>query len=71
MLKSIVIIPNDRTKEIGDLLAIARAEARKRERMNKNPPVLVLEFIPKLGIYVAVYEVPDTQKPKDARKKEH
>lgn len=64
MLKALVIIPNARTKEIGDLLAVARAEARKREHIIKNPTVHALKFFPELGVYVAVYEVEGVQKPK-------
>jgi hypothetical protein len=63
MLKALVIIPNDRTKEFGSLLAVARAEARKREQSDKNPPILALKFIPELHVYVAVYEAQTTQKP--------
>ena len=32
MLKALVITPNERTTEFGSLLAVARAEARKREK---------------------------------------
>jgi hypothetical protein len=35
---------------------VARAEARKREHAQKNPPILALKFIPELDVYVAVYE---------------
>jgi hypothetical protein len=66
MLKALVIVPNDLTKEFGSLLAVARAEARKRERSDKNPPIRALRFFPELGIYVAVYEAQDTPKPKVA-----
>ena len=59
MLKALVIIPNERTTEYGDLLAIARAEARKREHSEQNPPIRVLQFVPELGVYVAVYEASD------------
>lgn len=62
MLKALVIVPNDRTKEIGTLLAVARAEARNREQVGMNPPIRSLRFFPELGIYVAVYEAPDVQK---------
>jgi hypothetical protein len=61
MLKALVIIPNEQTKEVGTLLAVARAEARKREHADKNPPVLALRFFPELGVYVAVYEAQETQ----------
>jgi hypothetical protein len=56
MLKALVIIPNEKTMEYGSLVAVARAEARKREHADKNPPVLALRYFPELGIYVAVYE---------------
>ena len=38
-------------------MAVARAEARKREQSKENPPVRALKFFPELGVYVAVYEV--------------
>jgi hypothetical protein len=65
MLKALVIIPNLRTKEIGDLLAVARAEARKREHADKNPPVRALVFVPQLQVYCAIYEAENrgVQKP--------
>jgi hypothetical protein len=56
MLKALVIIPNELTKEYGSLLAIARATARRREQSKENPPVRALRFFPELGVYVAVYE---------------
>jgi hypothetical protein len=61
MLKALVVVPNERTKEVGALLAVARAEARKREHADKNPPVCSLLFVPDLGVYVAIYEIPETQ----------
>lgn len=63
MLKALVIVPNEQTKEFGALVAVARAEARKREHTDKNPPILALQFLPELHIYVAVYEAQTTQKP--------
>jgi hypothetical protein len=59
MLKALVIVPNDKTREVGALLAVARAEARKREHSKVNPPILSLLFVPELGVYVAVYEAKD------------
>lgn len=56
MLKALVIVPNANTQDIGALLAVARAEARKREHADKNPPIRALRFLPELGIYVAIYE---------------
>ncbi len=56
MLKALVIFPNEKTAEYGSLLAVARAEARKREKSPQNPPIRVLHFVPELSVYVAVYE---------------
>ncbi len=62
MLKALVIVPNEKTVEFGSLLAVARAESRKRERLNENPPIRALSFLPELGIWIAVYEAPSTAK---------
>jgi len=59
LLKALVITPNEKTTELGSLLAVARAEARKREKSDQNPPVRALRFFPELGVYVAVYEAAD------------
>jgi hypothetical protein len=59
MLKALVISPNEKTAEYGSLLAVARAEARRREKSDRNPPVRALRFFPELDVYVAVYEAAD------------
>ena len=56
VLKAIVISPNERTVDFGCLLAIARAEACRREHVSVNPTVRALVFVAELGVYVAVYE---------------
>jgi hypothetical protein len=56
MLKALVIAPNEKTTEFGSLLAVARAEARKREQSKNNPPIRALRYFPELSVYVAVYE---------------
>jgi hypothetical protein len=56
MLKALVITPNEKTTEFGSFLAVARAEARKREKSQSNPRILALRFFPELNVYVAVYE---------------
>jgi hypothetical protein len=61
MLKAIVVFPNENTSEVGSLLAIARAEARKREQSKENPPILAMKYFPELKVYVAVYSA--TEKP--------
>jgi hypothetical protein len=57
LLKALVITSNEKTAEFGSLLAIARAEACRREQVRMNPPVRALVFVAELGVYVAVYEV--------------
>jgi len=62
VFKAIVVTPNEKTAEVGSILAVARAEARKRERAEVNPPVWALVFVAEVGVYVAVYEVQDKPK---------
>ena len=57
MLKALVIIPNSRTREISDILQIAKSSARKAAHLEKNPPILAIEYISRLNVYVVVYEV--------------
>lgn len=57
MLKALVICPNKNTVDFGSLLAIARAEACRREGVKVNPPVRALLFVAELEVYVAVYEI--------------
>ena len=66
VFKAIVIIPNEKTAEVGSVLAVARAEARKREHAEQNPPILALRFLAELNVYVAVYHVADV--PRDIGK---
>ena len=39
VFKSIVITPNEKTTEVGSVLAIVRSEACRREHVGVNPPV--------------------------------
>jgi hypothetical protein len=63
MLKALVVVPNERTREYGCLIAVARAEARKREHSQQNLPIRAIRFFPELNVYVAVYEADAIQKP--------
>jgi hypothetical protein len=56
LLRALVIAPNEKTTEFGSILAVARAEARKREQSKDNPPIRALRYFPELSVYVAVYE---------------
>ncbi len=58
-LKAVIIRPNEKTTEFGSILAVARAEARRREQSKENPPIRALQYVPELKVYVAVYEAPD------------
>ena len=57
ILKALIIVPNEKTSDLGSLLAIARSEACKREHMQENPVVRAMAFVAELGVYVAVYQV--------------
>jgi hypothetical protein len=57
VLKALVITPNEKTTEFGSLLAVARTEARKREKSKENPPFRALKLFPELNVYVAIYEL--------------
>jgi hypothetical protein len=59
VFKALVICPNERTDDLGCLLAIARSEACRREHVKDNPLVRALVFVAELGVYVAVYQVLD------------
>ena len=61
MLKALVLTPNKKTSDVGSILAIARAEARKREHSDVNPSIRALRFLSELGVYVAVYVAVETQ----------
>jgi hypothetical protein len=63
MLKALVLMPNEKTSEVGSLLAVARDAARKREGTQTNPLIRALHFIAELGVFVAIYEVAEKSKP--------
>jgi hypothetical protein len=62
LLKALVIMPNEKTTEVGALLAVARDAARRREDAQTNPPIRALHFIAELGVFVAVYEAVEKSK---------
>ena len=68
MLKALVISPNAATDDLGCLLAIARAEACRREHVKVNPTVRALVFVAELGVYVAVYQGIDNLKSSTPKK---
>jgi hypothetical protein len=62
LFKALVVCPNDRTVDLGSLLAIARSEACRREQTKVNPTVRALVFVAELGVYVAVYQASDNSR---------
>ena len=68
MLKALIIMSNEKTSEVGALLAVARDAARRREDTLKNPPILALHFIAELGIFVAIYEAAEKSNPRPKSK---
>ena len=68
MLKALVITPNEKTVDFGCLLAVARAEACRREVTRVNPTVRALVFVAELGVYVAVYEAAEKATPNDVKR---
>lgn len=59
MLRALVIVPNQKTKDVGDLLAIARATAQKIAHTRKNVNVRSILYDPVTQVYVALYSLPD------------
>jgi hypothetical protein len=58
LLKAVVFWSNEKTGIVGDLLAIARNCAKRRENSQNNPPILALIQVSQIGpfCYVAVYD---------------
>ncbi|MBS7612229.1 hypothetical protein KEJ27_08545 [Candidatus Bathyarchaeota archaeon] len=58
-LSALVIRINEKIKDLGDLLAIARAEAQKKHHVKGvKIEILDIAFIPRLNVYVALYKTP-------------
>jgi len=56
MLRALVIVSNDKTVDMGDILAIARSQAQKREHTHENVNVKSILYDPVTGSYVVLYE---------------
>ena len=72
MLKALVIYPNERTRDEGSLLQIARALAQKIEHTHRKIPIKVIRevHIPPTGemVYVAVYELLESSDARGGRR---
>lgn len=60
VLEAIAINPNEKSTEVGSLLAIARSETCKREPTSINPLVRASVFVHHVGGYSAVRQVLDS-----------
>jgi len=59
---SALVLLANREKSLGDLLAIARAEAKKKVGLKRGRiTVHEILYIPKLDIHVAVFSAPDVR----------
>lgn len=60
---ALVIRVNDKIRDLGDLLAVARAEAQKRHGL-KHVKIEVVEiiYVPSQGVYVALYKTPGVRR---------
>jgi len=61
MLRALVLMPNERTKDMRSLVNIASAEAKKREGVHEDIPIKTVIFVPECGCYVALYEASDVR----------
>ncbi|EMR73655.1 hypothetical protein MCGE09_00570 [Thaumarchaeota archaeon SCGC AB-539-E09] len=59
-LKALVVFPNDRAGDFGDLLAIGRAEAKRILRTRDNVNVIDILYSAKCGVHVIIFEVPES-----------
>ena len=58
-LSALVIHVNEKVRDLGDLLAIARAEARRRHGLRRvRIDVKEVLYVASLDVYVALYQAP-------------
>jgi hypothetical protein len=60
-LKALVVY-GEGLEDYGDLLAVARAEAKRLLRTRENVNIKDILYSAKCGVYVIVFEAPDTVK---------
>ena len=61
-LKALVVFPNEKVRDYGDLLAIGRAEAKRLLRTHENVNVKDILYSAKLGVHIIIFEVPELTK---------
>jgi len=57
-LKALVVFPNEKVEDYGDLLAIGRAEAKRILRTKENVQVKDILYSAKCGVHVVIFEAP-------------
>jgi len=61
-LKALVVFPNEKVRDYGDLLAIGRAEAKRILKTHRNVNVKDILYSAKLGVHIIIFEVPESTK---------
>lgn len=69
MLRALVVYPNERIKDHGDILKIARSEIQKKEHTHQNINIKTIHYIPECGCYVALYKIPGVREGKVTNRK--
>jgi len=59
---SALVIHVEKSKDLGDVLAIARAEAKKKHGLkHERIDILDIVYVPRLEVYVALYKAPEVR----------
>ena len=61
-LKALVVYPNERVEDYGDLLAIGRAEAKRILRTKENVQVKDILYSARCGVHIVIFEAPEPKK---------
>ena len=62
MEHSALVIRAERDMPLGDLLAVARAEAKKRHGLKRGRIEIVeMFYVPRLSVHVALYRAPEVR----------
>jgi len=62
---AIVIYPSERIKGFGNILAIARAEAKTTLKTNDNVPIKDVLYSPDLNVWIALFALHGSRLQKD------
>jgi hypothetical protein len=59
-LKALVVIPNDSINDLGDLLAIGRAEAKRILKTHENVNVKDILYSAVCNVHIVLFKVPES-----------